>query len=229
MRKILIMVTLGLLFGGLPINSAIGASGDQPVNINSVNTSATFTVTIANIPAVTQSGVWSINATITNTPSVTQSGDWQVSILGTPSIRYLSYESDSMKIYGDLNVPFKQDSSGQIYAITAPEAGTNIKKTYEFSNIASGSWVEVGSYTVTTGKSLKIYTGKATGLFGINFKISNGTAEQDLRLATTPSMGADQITEQRPIANAGGTVIRCYAKAETATNEGTISFNGFEY
>ncbi|MEW6096049.1 MAG: hypothetical protein AB1567_05945 [bacterium] len=183
--------------------------------------------------AAVQSGTWviatvtAIAGEVTLGASTNNIGD--VDVLTLPSIPAGANLIGSVTILGSTQVPIKTDANGQIYAITSPESGTNIKKTFVFSNIATGSWIEVGSYTVTTGKSLKIYKAKVTGRHALDFKISNGTAEQDIRMATSPSDGNDDNGDDRPIINTAGTIIRCYVQAETATNDGTVSFNGFEY
>jgi len=141
----------------------------------------------------------------------------------------LGTATDEVKICGDQGLPFRQDPTGQIYAVVSPESGTNIKKTVTFSNIATGVWVEVGSYTVSAGKSLKLYTAKATGLYAVEYKVSDGVVANDVYLATAPASPSDNAEDVRPVAKAAETIVRLYAKTNETTNSGTLSINGFEY
>ncbi len=145
----------------------------------------------------------------------------------------LGNATDNLLMYGwdgSANQKIAVDLSGQIKAVTAPEAGTNLKKSYVFSNIANtDAWIEVASYTVTTGKSLKIYTAKETALYAVETKIGDGTAGDEIFLACAPAHSGDNAQDERPVAKAAGTVITVYAKTAEATNSGTISWNGFEY
>lgn len=179
-----------------------------------------------------QGGIWNINATITGNPilGTSNSNIGNVGVLTLPSIPSGSNVIGSVTILGNSNVPFKQDSTGQIYAITAPESGTNLRKSYTFSNIAStGAWVEIGSYTVTAGKSLKIYDCKMTGLYAMESRISDGTTGDEIYLAVAPASPSDNSQETRPCIKAAGVVITVSAKTTDTVNAGTISWNGFEY
>lgn len=202
------------------------ASGDQKVQLNSVNELATVTVTVIKTPVDVD--IRDLSST-SDSVSAVQKGTWTVIIGGTPTMRSLDQSIDSIKVYGDKGIAIKQDSTGQIYAVTAPEIGNNIRKTFVFSNVAAGVWTEIGSYTVTAGKNLKIYNVHATGRYATDYKISDGTVSQDIYLATSPADGNDEVNVERPVPIVAGTIVRVSIKPDDVVNSGTISFSGFEY
>lgn len=180
------------------------------------------TLTVDDVVSAVQSGPWNINALTSITNAVT------VTAIDL-DIRNLGYATDSVKIYGDQGVPFKQDSAGQIYAISSSVSGDAIEKAYAFANIATGSWIDVGSYTVSTAKNLKICNVKTTSGYDMEFKVSDGTALKDIYLQTAPANPTDSAVFTQPGAKTAGTIVTVYAKATDATNVGTARISAFEY
>ena len=189
------------------------------LTVDSVNLDIRDLVSSTDSIAAVQSGNWVIQS-ITNTVTVTATD---------LDIRNLGYAADSVKIYGSEGVPVKTDATGQIYAVTSAASVDAIEKAYTFSNIATGSWVEIGSYTVTTAKSLKIDGAKLTAGYDIEVKISDGTTGDEVYLQTAPASPSDDVTITHPGAKVAATIIRVYAKASEATNAGVIRVMGFEY
>lgn len=226
--------------GGQAVKGTVTVVQSAAVNI--ISTSAdeitsyqggvwNINATVTNSPAVMQGGVWSINSTVTNNP-VLGAGDnniGNVDVVTLPAIPAGANTIGSVTTLGDLGKPFKQDSTGQIYVITAPEAGTNLRKSYTFSNIATGSWVEVGSFTVASGKSFKISNVEFGGLYAAQLKVFDGTTGDEIYLFTSPSSPFVAITDTRPAIKAAGTVITAFVLTAETSNAGTVSVVGFEY
>ncbi len=136
----------------------------------------------------------------------------------------------SVTMLGNQGVAIKTDGAGQIYAIASTVAGTDIEKTYTFSAIATGdTWVEIGSHTVTTGKSCKIFEIIVTGGFDNEVKISDGTPIRDTYLQTSPASPQANVASSHPLAKATATVITIYARSYDTGNRGTAKLQMFEY
>lgn len=175
-------------------------------------------LTSADIVSAVQSGAWSVSVTD------------NVNVTATDlDIRNLGYAADSVKIYGSEGVPVKTDATGQIYAITSAATVDAVEKAVTFANIATGSWVEIGSYTVTTGKSGKFNGMKFTGGYDCEFKISDGTTGDEMYGQTSPASPSDNVEITHPAAKVATTVLRMYVKTTEAVNSGTVRLQGYEY
>ncbi len=220
MKKTLMLIVSIFIFltATLTLANAVETSGAQKV-CGSVTVIQSAPIDIVSTEAdrmtIYQGGTWTVTAaTITALPSIPAG----VNTIG------------SSTVLGNLGKAIKQDSEGQIYAITAPESGTNLRKSYIFSNIAStDAWVVIGSYTVTTGKSLKISSVEVTGLYALRVKVDDGSTGDEIYLSVAPANPCNSIVDSRPTAKIAGTVITVYAATTETVNAGTISWVGFEY
>ena len=229
MRKILVLALGFVLLGGVPAfasnDSHQSVSVDMPIaagsnNIGKVNIEASLPVG-GNI-------VGSVAISSFNVPLPT--GNNNVGDVDIASIATGLTTVGSVTMLGNMGVAVKTDAAGQIYAIASTVAGTDIEKTVAFSAIAIGdAWVEVGSYTVTTGKVCKVFEIGATGGFDNEIKISDGTDAQDIYLQTSPSSPMTVLASSHPKSKAAETVITIYARSYDTGNRGTVRLQMFEY
>lgn len=209
-------------FNGVNARQVNATITDMPAITGQIN------ATITDMPAITGQ----VNATITNNP-VLGAGDnniGNVDVVTLPSLPAGVNVIGSATMLGSAGKPIAQDSEGKVMVSSSADSGINLKKSYTFSNIAStDEWVSIGTYGVTSGKSLKISNVKATGLYAVEIKIGDGTTGDEIYLATSPASPSDNSVDNTPTAKEAGVTITVYAKTTESTNSGTISWSGYEY
>lgn len=136
----------------------------------------------------------------------------------------------SVTMLGNNGVAVKMDAAGQIYAIASTIAGAEIEKAWIGVNIAIGSdWVEIGSYTVTAGKSMKIFETVFVSGFDTEFKLTDGTPSRDIHAQTSPASPSFIVTSSHPLAKAAETVVTVLARCADTGNLLTVRMQAFEY